>query len=148
MSSAVCPGCSSHGGCQVAIRDEVRCALQIFGDGFCGLFGSFAVRRLDGDDEFARVGEMLLVKFQPLNGGNIRRQQVENFDIKMQSRESGDNRNEQQQPPPTKPMTVHGKNSPSKVSPVRGFSRRHELVSARVNFQLPPGWLSRSARGN
>ncbi len=88
MSSAVCSGCSSHGGCQVTSETKFVSARKFSAMDFARRFGGFRIRRLDGDDEFARVGEMLLVNFQSLDGGNIRRQQIENFDVKMQSRES------------------------------------------------------------
>ena len=126
--------------------DEICRSLQTFGDRFRGQLGSFAIRRLDGDDEFACVGKMLLVKFQSLNGGNIRGQQVEYLDIKMQARKSGGNRNKQQKPPPAKPF--HGKNSPSRVSPVFEFSKRHEFVITFSKCQLPFRVPPSSAGGN
>ena len=125
--------------------NEVGRAPQIFGDGFDGLLGGFTIRRADGDDQFARIREMLLVNFEALHGGNLRREQVEHLDIQMQPRKTRDDWNEQQ-PPPSRPF--HGKNSPSSVSPVCEFCSRHELVSLRVNCQLPPTLAARSAGGN
>ena len=49
-----------------------------------GVFGGVRVRRADGDDEFARIGEMLLIHFEPLDGGDARGQQVEHVDVEMQ----------------------------------------------------------------
>ena len=94
MSSAVCSGCSSHGGCQVASATRLVSRAQIFGDGLRGGFGGRQRSgALDGDDEFARIGKMLLVNFESLNGGNIRGQQVENLGIEVQPRKSERNRN-------------------------------------------------------
>ena len=89
---------------------------------------------------------MLLVNFEALDSGNIHGQQVEDFDIKMQTRQPGDDRDEQREPPPAEPF--HGENSPSKISPVRRFSKCQELFSTPENFQLPPKFAPSSARGS
>ena len=130
------------------IGDEIGLPAQRFGDGTRGAVGAVGIRRLDRDDQFARPGEMFLVDFEAGHRGEMGGQQVEHFGIQTQPRESGGNRDQEQQPPPAKPMAVHWNNSPSKVSPVRGFSRRHELAVGRWNCHGAAGWPPASAPGN
>ena len=70
------------------------------GNGLRGGFYGISVRRLNGDDEFARIGKMFLVHFKPLHCGNARGQQGEHVSLEMQPGQSHRHRNEQNNPPP------------------------------------------------
>ena len=76
------------------------------------------------DNQFAGVGEVLLVKFQALDGWLVRRQQVEDVHVKAQPRQAEADRHDEQRPPPAFQKVNHGERKPSKVSPVREFSSR------------------------
>ena len=62
--------------------DQVRLLPQTGGQRVRQPLGPFGVRGAEGDDQFPRVGEMLLVKFQSLDRRFVRRQQVEDVHVK------------------------------------------------------------------
>src|SRR5208282_1657134 len=115
---------------------QIGFAAQSPGDGLRGGGGQFGVGRLDSDDEFAGVGEMLLINFEADNGGNITGQQIEHFGVETQVRYSSDNWNKQQKPPPMKPARFHkevpfvaaqGWSSRFSVSPNK-LKLKHQLI--------------------
>ena len=75
-------------GHQIAFRPET------FSDSAGGLFGTVGVWRFDRDDQFAGVGEMLLIEFQALDDFQFGREKVEHFHIEFQSRDTKGNRHQ------------------------------------------------------
>ena len=66
----------------------------------CYFFRRIRILRLDGDDEFARVGKMLLIKFQALHHLQVRREKIEHLDIEVQSRNAHRDWHQQEKPRP------------------------------------------------
>ena len=104
--------------------DQVRLLSQAGRQRIRQPLGPFGVRGAEGDDQFPRVGEMLLVKFQSLDRRFVRRQQVEDVHVKPEPAQSEADRHREQGPPPAFQEQTHGARKPSKVSPERVFSSR------------------------
>ena len=113
---------------------QIGFPAQTGGDGLGGGFCGLGVGAVDCQDQFAGVGKMLLVNLQALHGRNVSGQKAEHVGIEMETGESRRHREEQRQPPPMEPTRPHGKNWPSRYSPVPAFSSRQELSALRVNF--------------
>ena len=63
-------------------------------------FGLLWLRSAQRDDQLARIGEILLIKLQPLDHWKIGRKQIEDFHVESQARQANYNRHEQYQPEP------------------------------------------------
>ena len=110
-------------------------------------FGGLGIRRAERDDEFARVGEMLLVKFQALHRRLVRRQQVEHVHVEAQPHEAERDSHEEQSPPPAFQKGTHGDKNPSTVSPVLEFSSRQPPSGFCSNLKYFGNGFPSSAAG-
>jgi hypothetical protein len=79
------------------------------GEGFGAGFGVLGIGGSEGDDQFARVGELLLVEFQALDGREIGGEQVENLDIEFEPREAQTEKSEKRQDPARARDELHGR---------------------------------------
>ena len=78
--------------------DEIGFLPQTRGEFAGQFFRGVGIRRAQRHHQFAGVGEMLLVKFQPLHRRLVRRQQIEHVHVEAQPREAEADGHEQQAP--------------------------------------------------
>ena len=89
------------------LRDQIGLLPQTLRQCARQSFRLVGVRRAEGDDQFAGVGEMLLVKFQALDRRLVRRQQVEDVHVEAQPPRAEANRHHEQRPPPAFEKSAH-----------------------------------------
>ena len=92
------------------MNGEVHLARQVFRQGRGGKLSLPGVGGIEGDHQFAGVGEMALITFEPLDGGDVGGEQIEHFDIELESAQSDEGWNQENQQQPTQPEpVVHGR---------------------------------------
>ncbi len=79
---------------------EVLALRQRFRDPPRGGVGGVGSGRLHRDDEFAGIGKVLLINFQPLHRRQVRRQQVEHLDVESKAGKAAPDWNQRDQPKP------------------------------------------------
>src|SRR5215469_11175031 len=112
---------------QIGMFPQRRC--QFLGD----VERLVSSRRVNRNNEFLRLREMLLVELKSLNGRLVQRKQIQHVRVESQPPEPKDDCDEKKYPPPAFQEGPHDERKPSRISPVLAFSKR----------QLPSGFCSK-----
>jgi hypothetical protein len=110
--------------------DEVGFLAQTRRDDPGQFFHLVAVGRAQGDEEFAAIGEILLIQLQPPHRRLAGGKQVQNLRVEAQPGKARRHEQEQDHPPRVTPPGFHGSRKPSTVSLLRVLSSR-QLPSER-----------------